>query len=205
VRVWTSLFAFAFTALLLLSGIAAAEATFNDASNAISAADAAIYAADQAGNDVTAAVAKLDQASSKFRSSEYDAAVTLANEAKSLAESAPPKAGTGTSTGTGTTGSTGTGGTGTTGTTGGTAGTGGTEGTQQTGTGDQQGTGQEAGQGETQPPAASEQPPVQQGTPEPAPSTGPNWLLIAIVFGAAGFGTLLFLALAWFFFLRRRY
>ena len=193
-RVWTSLIAFAFTALLMLSGIAAAEATFNDASNAISAADAAIYAADQAGKDVTAAVAKLEQASAKFRDSEFDAAVMLANEAKSLAESAPPKAGTGGSTG-------GTGGSGGTGTTNGTNGTsGGTQGTGST-QGSSGGPQQPSGSGQQEPAEV----PTQQGAPEPAPSSGTNWLLIAIVFGAAGLGTIAFLALAWFFFLRRRY
>lgn len=184
--------AFAFTALLLLSGIAAAEATQGEAQAALNAANEAIGAAIAADKDITAADAKYAQAFDKFRSGEYDAAITLANEAKALAESAPPKAGSQAGNpGTNTTNST-------QGTPQGQAGTGGTNGNGANGTsGSTQGSGQDAG--------ASETTPVQQGTPEPASTGGPNWLLIAIVFGAAGFGTIVFLGLAWFFFLRKRY
>ncbi len=178
--------AFTFTALLLLSGIAAAEATYSDATNAYNAANNAIGAAIEAGKDITAADAKLAEARSKITSGEYDAAVTLANAAKALAETAPSTGGSQTTPPANTTNS-----------------------TQQTGTGQQTGNQSSAGQqiipqDTGQQTGAPEATPI-QGTPEPAAGTGPNWLLIAIVFGAAGLGTVVFLGLAWFFFLRKRY
>ncbi|VVC02680.1 Uncharacterised protein [Candidatus Burarchaeum australiense] len=174
--------------IMVLSAFATAEVTKTDAQNAISAADYAIYTAQQANKNTTLAEAKLAQAISAL-TGDYSGALNLANQAKTLAESAPsltptpapapPVQNQTNSTGAGNQGST-------------------------------------APSGEQQTPGSSTTPPSGTEPQAPAPTTtppattseassGPNWLFIGGVLFFFGAGAVTFLIIIWYFFLRRRY